>query len=106
MKKLLGIIAVVLAIATSAFTVIEKNTDNGTSLDNFYWYTVTYDVNHPGGAVISAGDASFSGIVQTESYANANDGCSGTSKDCLRGFSSVLTSFPNEMIPDAVTTKN
>lgn len=107
MKKYFMGFLVFLMAGLTAFTVnVKKASASAPGQANFYWYAVTYNVDHPDGAVLSSGDIRFSGVAQTQSYANSNDGCSGTVKHCLRGFSSTLSSFPSEMTPNSTTTKN
>jgi len=105
-KYLLGIIAVVVAIGATAFTKEIKKEKTTPAVTDLYWYTVTYNEDFPNGAVMSSSDIRFSGVPQTQTYANANDGCSGTAIHCLRGFSSTLASFPNASSPVNTTTKN
>lgn len=107
MKKYFMGFVVLLMAGLTAFSVnVKKVAAAEPGQANYYWYAVTYNVDHPDGAVLNSGDIRFSGVAQTQTYANANDGCSGTAKDCLRGFSSTLSSFPSEMTPNSSTTKN
>jgi hypothetical protein len=106
MKKYLMGFVVLLMAGLTAFSVNLKKEPASTNLDTFYWYAVTYNASHPDGAVLSSADSRFSGVEQTQTYADSNDGCSGTAKDCLRGFSSPLSSFPSEIAPNSITTKN
>lgn len=98
--------AVLLMAGLSAFTVNSKKAPVKAGLTDYYWYAVTYNEDHPNGAVMSSGDIRFSGVQQSQGYANANDGCSGAAKDCLRGFTSTISSFPSELPPGSTTTKN
>lgn len=94
-KYLLGIIAVVAAIGFSSFTKEEKK-----SADDIYYF---YMVDENG--VIQAGTPVQFGGQVTLSYANANDGCTGSTAHCLRGFISQ-PSLPTSQSGDVQTLKN
>ncbi len=107
MKKFLfGLLALILAAGITAFAISSKDPAKGSAFTNLYWYEVTYDEDFPDGVIESSSDIMFSGVAQPKPYADANDGCSGTVKHCLRGFSSPLVSFPSINAPADATTKN
>lgn len=106
MKKYLMGFVVLLMAGLTAFTINVRTEPAKAGLTNYYWYAVTYNADHPNGAILNSGDIRFSGVQESQTFANANDGCSGTAKDCLRGFTSTLSSFPSEMAPGSTTTKN
>lgn len=62
-----------------------------------YWYSVTYDATHPNGVVLNA-SSHYQDGEQSEIDSPCPDG---SEKDCLRGFNSALTSFPNNAAGDA-----
>ncbi|MFA6083426.1 hypothetical protein [Mucilaginibacter sp.] len=87
-KQILGVLAIVIAVTASAFTTSHNVAHKKKAA--LYWYKVTYDAMHTGGYIPNE-DAFY---VQSEK-SQVNSPCaSGTVKDCLRGFSSELTSFP------------
>jgi uncharacterized protein YxeA len=88
-KQLLGIFAIIIAIGASAFTTNHNTNHKKTAA--LYWYDVTYDTMHPGGYIQNADDF----YVQSEKSQVASPCPTGTAKDCLRGFSSALTSYPD-----------
>ncbi len=98
LKKLnLGLVALVLGfglvISMSAF----KGTDQGDKPKSttLYWYQVTYDVpGYPDGYIVD-GDA----LIAHEEKENVELPCdAGDAKDCVRGFTSQITSFPSEAL--------
>ena len=106
MKKYFMGFAVLLMAGLTAFAVNLKKAPASSGQANFYWYAVTYTDDFPNGAVLNSSDIRFSGVAETQPYADANDGCSGSVKHCLRGFSSTLSSFPSIASPNSTTTKN
>lgn len=88
-KLILPVLAFAIAIFASAFTVPKKAPQKLTSL---YWYRVTYDVDHPDGAIL--GSSAF--YVQSEKASVTSPCSSGSTVDCLRGFSSQISTFPEE----------
>lgn len=106
MKKYFMGFVILLMAGLTAFSVNLKKVPTDPKLTSLYWYVVTYDAGNPNGIVMSSSDIRFGGAPQTQPYADANDGCTGTIKHCLRGFSSTLSSFPNASSPVLVTTKN
>ncbi|HLP37021.1 hypothetical protein [Lacibacter sp.] len=94
-KYLLGIIAVIAAITFSSFTQEEKKPAD----DIYYFYMVDENGVIPAGASVQ-----FGGQV-TLSYANANDGCTGSTNHCLRGFI-TQPSLPTAQSGDVQTLKN
>lgn len=94
-KYFLGIIAVVMAIGFSSFTG-----GNGKSTDDMYYF---YAVNSNG--EIPAGSSVQFGSQVTLAFADANDGCSGSNTDCLRGFISQPT-LPTSASGNVQTKKN
>ncbi|HEY8661297.1 MAG TPA: hypothetical protein VIL78_19845 [Hanamia sp.] len=89
-KYILGIIAVLMIVAVSSFVFANNNTTNikNTSL---YWYEVTYDATHLNGYIPSADDF----YVQSEKNQVSSPCDAGVDKDCLRGFTSAITTFPS-----------
>lgn len=94
-KYLLGIIAAVMAIGFSSFTG-----ENSKATDTEYYFYVV-DAN----GEIPAGSSVKFGSPVTLGFADANDGCAGTAKDCLRGFITPPT-LPTNMSGDVQTRKN
>ena len=85
-------VAVVLAIAASAFTLTKTTVKtNHKHSPDLYWYEVTYDSMHPSGYIPSS--SSF--YVEAPKDQVSSPCPAGTVKDCLRGFTSALTSYPN-----------
>ena len=94
-KYILGLIVVILIVASSAFIKSKRNAPPAV----YHWYFV-----NAVGAVVSGSDA-FSGATETQAYANSNPPCpSGTNLDCIRGFVNVPT-FPTMAIGDATPLK-
>lgn len=91
----MGFIAVVLAIGFSAFTGTNKQNAD----DVYYFYVVD------GNGIIPSGSSVQFGGTKTLAYANANDGCSGTTSDCMRGFLAPPT-LPTGDLGDVRTKKN
>jgi uncharacterized protein YxeA len=88
-KSIIPMLAIIIAISASAFTTVKNN--NHKKAAALYWYEVTYDAGHPGGTIAASSDF----YVQSEK-SQVNSPCdAGTVKDCLRGFASQLTSYPN-----------
>lgn len=86
------------AILACAFTLPRK-AERPSSL--LYWYEVSYNDQHPAGAVLSSGDFWVQGTK-----AGVIAPCpSGFSRDCLRGFTYQLTLFPNTTRGDDQITK-
>ena len=94
-KYLLGFIAVVMAVGFSSFEKENKQRKD----DVYYFYIVD------GNGTIPFGSSVQFGGTKTLAYADANDGCSGATNDCLRGF---LTppSLPTSDAGDVRTKKN
>ena len=91
-KSIVAIVAVVLAIAASAFTLTKTTVKNNHKhLPDLYWYEVTYDAMHPSGYIPNS--SAF--YVQAPKDQVSSPCPAGTAKDCLRGFASALTSYPN-----------
>lgn len=87
-KQIFSLIAIVIAISASAFTTVKKSVHKVAPL---YWYEVTYDASHPTGAVLSSGD-----LYTQDEKSNVSSPCaSGTVKDCLRGFSNQISTYPS-----------
>jgi len=90
-KMVLPIVAFALALLASAFTTQKKNAQKFNPL---YWYEVTYDQDHPNGVIMSSSDF----LVQDEK-ANVTSPCaSGSTLDCLRGFSTSISTFPTSSV--------
>jgi hypothetical protein len=88
-KNILGILAVIIAVSASAFTTVKHHSDK--KLAALYWYRVTYDAAHPGGMVGASSDF----YVQSEKN-QVNPPCpNGVAKDCLRGFTSAIATYPS-----------
>jgi len=94
-KYLLGFMAIVLAIGLSAFTGESKQ-----ATDNVYYFYIV-----DGNGTIPFGSSVQFGGTKTLAYADANDGCSGTASDCMRGFL-TQPSLPTNDPGDVHTTKN
>ena len=94
-KYVLGLVAIVLAIGFSAFTAKKKQPAD----DVYYFYIV--DSN----GIIPSGSSVQFGGTKTLAYADANDGCSGSVNDCLRGFL-TQPSLPTSDPGDVRTKKN
>jgi len=105
-KYFMSFVVMIMAAGLTAFAVTSKKVPADSKLTSLYWYAVTYNATYPNGIVMSSSDIRFGGAPQTQPYADANDGCSGVNKHCIRGFSSTLGSFPNTSAPVDVTTKN
>jgi|GEM_PF-3113139 len=90
MKKLIfPMLAVIIAVSASAFTTVKEHNHN--KFASLYWYKVTYDAMHPTGTIVNASDF----YVQSEK-SQVNSPCDpGTAKDCLRGFSSAIATYPS-----------
>jgi hypothetical protein len=102
---MLGLLAIVSGLCLSAFTAEQAKKSAGKT-DVYYWYLVTYDALHPAGHIPNSGAVRFGGNQEDKSYADANDGCQIEGlRDCLRGFLSQLTSFPQADPGDEHTTK-
>jgi hypothetical protein len=94
-KYFLGLIAVILIVAASAFVTSKKNAPPTL----YHWYTVDAS-----GVVVSGSDA-FGGTQETQAFADAHPPCpTGTASDCIRGFVSVPT-FPTMATGDAIPLK-
>ena len=105
-KYLVGLFTIVLGIGINTFGTRSHPKADDKNLTSYYWYITTYNPDFPDGAIINSSDLQFSGVAETQPYADANDGCSGSIKHCLRGFSSMLSSFPSTATPASTTTKN
>lgn len=82
--------ALLLALIASAFT--GKPDATTAQEDVLYWYTVTYDQQHPNGIIESSDD-----LVAQDEKSNVTGLCpSGSAIDCLRGFAQPLSTFPSE----------
>jgi len=90
-KLILPVIAFALAILASAFTAPKKAPQK---LSSLYWYRVTYDIDHPDGAILSSGDF----YVQDQKTSVTSPCSAGSVKDCLRGFLTQLSSFPEDAV--------
>jgi hypothetical protein len=88
-KSIIPMLAVIIAVGASAFTTVKNH--NHKKLASLYWYEVTYDAAHPGGTIASSSDF----YTQSEKSQVISPCDAGTAKDCLRGFVSPLTSYPN-----------
>jgi hypothetical protein len=80
------LLAVLVISLASAFTLKKK----APAANQLYWYTVTYDAGNPNGIIQASTD-----FFTQDSRDNLIPPCdAGVNKDCLRGFSAPLTSFP------------
>lgn len=79
-----------LTITNSSFTEVNDSEDQTT----YYWYRVTYVGSS--GSISSPADIEFSGAPMTLAHADLNDGCSGSGRDCLRGFTAQLSTDPDD----------
>lgn len=94
----LSTVVILAAFVASSFTLPRKAQPSSMHL---YWYEVTYNDQHPAGAVLSSGDFWVQGTK-----AGVIAPCpSGFSRDCLRGFTYQLTIFPNTTRGDDQITK-
>lgn len=93
-----GLVAVILALSTTAFTYKPVPKDN--SQVTYWWYRVDYSSGSP---LIPAGTPPLFTSKQTHAYAQANDGCADYYQiDCLWGFQfqPLLPShYPNDRTP-------
>jgi len=94
-KYLIGFVAVILAIGFSAFTEKSKQATD----DVYYFYLVD------GNGIIPSGSSVQFGGTKTLAFADANDGCSGSGNDCMRGFL-TQPSLPTSASGDVQTFKN
>lgn len=86
------------AFLACAFALPRKTQPSNMHL---YWYEVTYNDQHPAGAVLSSSD-----FWVQDTKANVIAPCpSGFSRDCLRGYTYQLTIFPNTTRGDDQITK-
>ncbi len=91
-KSFVAIMAVLLAVAASAFTLTKTTVKNNHKHSpDLYWYEVTYDSMHPSGYIPNS--SAF--YVQSQKDQVTSPCDAGTVKDCLRGFTSALTAYPN-----------
>jgi hypothetical protein len=90
MKKIklaLPILLILTAITVSAFSIKKPAAPKV----SYYWYKVTYNSSYPSGAILSSAD-----FYVQDQKANVSSPCDpGAVSDCLRGFSSQLSSFPS-----------
>jgi phage-related tail fiber protein len=93
MKKLIiPMLAAIMAVSASAFTTVKNNPVKKAAA--LYWYEVTYDASHPTGTIAASSDF----YVQSEKSQVISPCVAGTEKDCLRGFASALTTYPNNAV--------
>ncbi len=91
------IIGLIIALSNSSFSM--DNSPNDREI-TYYWYRV----NSSG--QVTASSLQFGGIKKTQAEADANDMCSGSGQDCLRGFEEQLINFPSSLPGEEVTTKS
>ena len=85
--KIFSIIAVAILIVGSAFTINKEQPTE--KLNSLYWYVVTYVDGQP--VIMSSNDFHTQDVKE-----NVISPCDeGDNLDCLRGFTTPLTSFPN-----------
>lgn len=109
MKRLLLSASLVMAAVTLSFagnpkseskseTKSETKAEAGTSL---YWYIVTYNGSYESGAILNS-----EALYDEGEASEITSPCpSGTVKDCLRGFTTPLTSFPETSSGDGQIKK-
>jgi hypothetical protein len=86
-KNLLGIIAIVVALSLSAFTSQAKHSTTSKNLDGFYWYLVD-----DASGLAKVNSPAFGGAQTTQSFADTHSPCdAGSTRDCIRGYSSQLS---------------
>ncbi|QQL49890.1 hypothetical protein [Mucilaginibacter ginkgonis] len=85
-KQLFGFLAIIIALSASAFTTVKSSAHRTAVL---HWYTVDYSSN-PSGVINSSSDE----YTVSEKSQVVSPCDEGTQKDCLRGFTNELTSFP------------
>jgi hypothetical protein len=86
-RRFMSVAAVALAVAASAFTTVKPGTTANTA--SLFWYQVDYS-NNPNG-VINSSDALYDHAEKTDVDSPCDQG---TVRDCLRGFTSEISSFP------------
>ena len=97
-KKLVyGFVALCLAFGLVFSMSAFKSSDEGNNPKSttLYWYQVTYDVpGYPDGYIVDS-DA----LIAHEVKENVELPCDpGDAKDCVRGFTSQITSFPSQAL--------
>jgi len=95
-RKILGLAAIVIAVAASAFTV---PTPTKAKFTNLKWYSVTPGVSIPVGNALPKADATYLGQFAT---APTQSGCGTTqSNQCVSGFDpSQVDPSTNQLIDD------
>ena len=91
-KYVLGIIAVLIIVVVSSFVFATNKTNNKNDA-SLYWYEVTYDASHLNGYIPSSSDF----YIQSQKSQVVSPCDAGVDKDCLRGFTSAITSFPSSL---------
>ena len=77
-RKLIGLLAIAVAISASAFTSAKPVSTN----TSYYWFSITDGIAN--GHKVPAADATF---IQVSTTA-PNEGCPGGSNQCVSGFTS------------------
>ena len=103
----MGIAAVVLALALTAFTT--KSSSKPAPQTLYKWYTVSYAPPYQAtGAILQATDLPFGNTLKSADYAVSNDGCPDSGpKHCVRGFLSGMEPvfFPYEPVGQTHTPR-
>jgi hypothetical protein len=93
--KIIGVIAIAIAISLSAFTSPNKNVKFGTGP---YWFLIDNGIAK-GAHAVPAADASF--VQQSTTAPNESLACPGTNNQCLSGFdSSQVDTMTDELKDD------
>ena len=107
-KYLMGLVAIGLAVAFSAFSTGKLHKQNETQT-TYKYYSVSYASPYQtSGAILQSTDLPFGTTARTHQYALDNDGCADSgSKNCVRGFTSgnEPTSFPSQLVGNDQTPK-
>lgn len=83
-KNILGISAIVIALSVSAFTT--KSSPVPQRDTNLKWFKISPSVNLSPTAAVPSADASY--IAGADGPTPPDEGCSGTSHQCVSGFDS------------------
>lgn len=93
--KIIGVIAIAIAISLSAFTNPNKNVKFGTGP---YWFLITSDAYAKGAHAVKASDASF--IQQSTTAPNESSLCPGTNNQCVSGYDAGQVNTMTEELKD------
>lgn len=81
--KIIGLLAVLIAVSASAFTTVKK-APSGTT---YYWFQVSGTIAP--GADVPKADATY---INTGTAPSSDEGCSGSTYQCVSGFTSSQVS--------------